>query len=529
MLGQRQGRRLGFFAVALAAAVLGCIAPAGAAPVGIAESFPTKCGVESLAIGHEGDAWFTCLIETDYGYGSKVKFGRVTPSGEVREFGSGFADDMEPGRMVVAANGDIWFPLNPFFRLMHGQRQPPELVRVMPSGEARVLPLGLDARYYVGDIVAGPGADVFFTTFREGGKDPALWQISPAGLTKLPVSLGAQAYTDLEAGPEGDLWFARMPVSGGAPGAIVRLAPGGAPSEFGTTLPGFWPSTPVFGPDGSGWFFEGEHQTGVARVTAAGEITDTGAKLETGGGIVGSSTIGKDGNLWLAFQSERVGSSAIVRVSPSGQVSQFRSCLRYSQPFFGPATLVTGANGDIWFTSIASRQLPGISDPPSIGRVTPSGEITQIYAGVNAEARWIVPAPDGSVWFSAGTDEIERIRPIDGPINTFHVAPLRRAAANGAATARVVVPGPGTVELKPVALLKRHHRRIALEGAAVTATSTACGLTGLRVKPVGVAMRAFRKRREAVEEVAVTFTPSGGTPYTETAKLDFYAPRRHRR
>lgn len=524
MLGPTRGRLLGLFSAALAAAVLACTSAASADPVGIAESFPTKCGVEDLAVGHEGDVWFTCLIETHNGYGSRVQFGRVTPAGQVSEFDGGFAKNLEAGKLVVAANGDLWFPLNSFFRVSHGQRRAPEIVRVTPGGEAKAFPLGLDARYYVGDIVASPSGYLWFASFREEGKDPALWQISPAGeISKLPVEVGPKAYLDLEAGPEGDLWFARKPVSGGAPGAIVRLAPGGTPSEFGTTLPGFWPSTPVFGPDGSGWFFEGEHQTGAGRVSAAGEIIETGAKLETGSGIVGSSTIGQGGDLWLAFQSERVGSSAIVRVSPSGQVSQFRDCLRYGQPFFGPATLVSGANGDIWFTSIASRQLPGISDPPSIGRVTPSGAITQIYAGVNAEARWIVPAPDGSVWFSAGADEVQRIRPIDGPINTFHVAPLRRAAANGTATARVVLPGPGTVELKPLALLKRHHRRVALKGGAITATSTACGLTGLRVKPVGAALRAFRKRREAIEEVAVTFTPSGGTPYTETVKLDFYA------
>ena len=82
--------------------------------------------------------------------------------------------------------------------------------------------------------------------------------------------------------------------------------------------------------------------------------------------------------------------------------------------------------------------------------------------------------------------------------------------------------------LKPLALLLRHHKRVALEGATVTASSTACGTTALRVEPVGAAKRTFRKRRDAVEEVAVTYTPSGGTPYTETAKLDFYAPWPHR-
>lgn len=517
-------RRLGL-AAAVAAALLACAAPASGEPVGRAESFPTRCGVGSLALGREGNVWFTCLIETDYGFGSRVKFGRVTPAGRVSEFSGGFDENLEAGEIAVAADGDLWFPLNPFFRLQHGRR-PPQVARVTPTGEATVYRPGLDARHEIGDLVAAPSGYLWFSAFGEEGRDPSLWQIAPSGdVSKLPIDLGEKAYPDLEVGPEGDLWFSK-----GAAGAgtLVRLAPGGAVTEFGSGLPGFSPGTPIFAADGSGWFFQGEHQTGVGRVTGAGAIADIGAKLDTAGGIVGGATIGPDGNLWFGFQSGRLGKSAIERVTPSGEVTEFRDCLRYSQPFFGPATLVTGARGDIWFTSVASRLLPGITDPPSIGRVTPSGEIAQIYAGVNAEASSILAAPDGSIWFSGGVDEIQRIKPLDGPINTFHVAPLRRAAASGAAGARVVVAGPGRIELKPLALLLPHRKRVPLHGGTVTATASGCGATTVPVKPVGPALRLFRERREAVERVAVTFTPVGGTPYTETAKLDFYAPRRHR-
>jgi hypothetical protein len=33
---------------------------------------------------------------------------------------------------------------------------------------------------------------------------------------------------------------------------------------------------------------------------------------------------------------------------------------------------------------------------------------------------------------------------------------------------------------------------------------------------------------EAVERIAITFTPTGGTPYTEAAKVDFSRPRPRR-
>jgi streptogramin lyase len=524
--------------LALAAVLVapGADAPPAAlgAPVGLAESIPTHCGVESLAAGHEGNVWFTCLIETDYGYGSRVRVGRVTPGGSVAEFGGGLPKNREPGQIVTAADGDLWFPLSSLYLVLHGKRQPPELARVTPGGEVTTYPTGLSAGYDIDDIVASPSGYLWFSAARyEDGKEPSLWQVSPRGtISRLPIELAADASVRLEVGPEGDLWLAKKPASGPAAAAIARFDPSGALSEFGAGIPGFAPGTPLLAADGSGWFFSGASgivaPTGVGRIDAAGTITDTGAKLQTGGGIVGGSTIGPEGNLWFGFQSGSLGHSAIERVTAAGQVTEFRDCLRYSQPFFGPASLVTGGDGNVWFTSIASRELPGITDPPSIGRITPSGEIAQIYAGVDLEPSWILAGADGAIWFSAGIDEIQRIAPIEGPINTFRVAPLRRAAAGGRATARVVVAGPGELRLKPLALLLPHHRRVRLHGGAVSGSSGGCGAARLPVKPVGAALRRFRQRREASERVAVTFTPRGGTPHTETAKLYFYAPRPHR-
>ena len=498
------------------------------APQGFAQSFPTKCGVESLAAGRDGNVWFGCVVETNYGYGTRVKVGRVTPAGTVTEFGgSRFPKNMEPGPIGVAPNGDLWFPLNGFFRLEGGKRPAPRLAKVTPSGAVTIYPVPVGPKYDIADLVASPSGYLWFTTATHlESNNPALWQVAPDGtISKLPVTLG-DAYPSLEVGPEGDLWFTRKPASGPAKEAFVRLAPGGGLTELGAGIAGFSPGSPIFAPDGAAWFFTGSKPLGAGRISATGEITDTGAKIEPGGGIVAGSTVGTDGNLWFGFQSGP-GTSAIERVTTTGQVTPFTDCLRYSQPYFGPASLVTGADGNIYFTSVASRSLPSISDPPSIGRITPSGEITQLYAGVDGEARWILAGPDGAIWFSAGLDEVQRIAPLSGPVNTFRIAPLRRASAAGAATARVVVPGPGTLALKPLAFVPRHHKPVPVQGETVTASSTACGTTGLPVKPVGAASRAFHQRGFATETVAVTFTPTGGTPYTETAKLYFYGGQPH--
>jgi streptogramin lyase len=497
------------------------------APQGRAQSFPTKCGVESLAAGREGNVWFACTVETNYGYGTRVRVGRLTAAGKVTEFGGRrFPRNTEPGPIGVASNGDLWFPLNGFFRVAGGRRPAPRLARVTPSGRVTIHRVSIGRKYDILDLVAGPSDYLWFSTATHlEANDPALWQISPDGtISRLPVTLGDDS--GLEVGPEGDLWFTRKPASGAATEAFARLAPGGEVTEFGSDIPGFAPGPPIFAPTGGAWFLTGGKRPGVGQISATGEITETGAKLDAEGGIIAGLTVGSDGNLWFGFRAG-TGTSAIGRVTANGQVTAFTHCMRYSQPYFGPASLVTGADGNVYFTSVASRELPAISDPPSIGRITPSGEIAQLYAGVHGEARWILAGPDGAIWFSAGLDEIQRIAPLTGPINTFRVARLRRASAGGAATARVVVPGPGTLVLKPVAFVPHHHKPVPVQGQAATATSTACGPTRLPVKPVGAAKRAFHKRGFATETVAVTFTPTGGSPYTETAKLYFYGGKPH--
>ena len=508
--------RLSVVAAVLAAVLSGPVAAAQAdAPVGIAQSFATKCGVGSLAAGKEGNVWFTCFEETNPAFAGRPKIGRVTPAGQVSEFGGQLPKNEEAGEIVATPDGNLWFTLDSALRLEPRKPLPPEIGRITPSGQVTTYPLPLGAKYGIGDLVAGSSGYLWFVGAG------SLWQISPLGtIARLPIDLGQNNFTTLEAGSEGNLWFAKEPISGPGSGAIGRLTPGGELREFGATIPGFAPTKLIAAPDGSLLFLYGGTGSGVGRIGPSGEFTTAAAKLLSPGENLGGAAIGADGNLWYSVQ---VGfsDSAIGRVTTSGQVTEFHDCLRYSQPYFGPAELVLGADGNLWFTSLESRQLPGISDPPSIGRVTPSGEITQIFAGVNFEASSIAAGPDGAIWFSGGRDEIERIEPVSAPINTFHVGRAAKAAASGATTLRMSVPGPGTIEAKPQALLPHHRKPVPLPGVTVRKGIRACGASDLPLRPVGAAKRAFRKHGEALERIAITFTPTGGTPYTETARVNF--------
>ena len=357
-------KRLTVVAAVLAAVLSGPVVAAQAdAPVGIARSLSTKCGVGDLAAGKEGNVWFTCFVETNIGFAGRPRIGRVTPAGQVSEFGGRLPKNEEAGEIVAAADGNLWFTLNSSLRLLGAKRLPPEIGRITPNGQVTRYPLALGAKYGISGLVAGPNGYLWFVGAG------SLWQISPLGtITRLPIDLGQNNVTTLEAGSEGNLWFARKPVSGPGSGVIGRLTPGGELSEFGSTIPGFAPSLLIADPSGGLLFFYGDGGTGsgVGRISPSGELTTAATTLLGPGKNLGGAAVGADGNLWYSVQ---VGfsASAIGRVTPSGQATEFRDCLRYSQPYFGPAELVLGADGNLWFTSLESRQLPGISDPPSIG------------------------------------------------------------------------------------------------------------------------------------------------------------------
>jgi hypothetical protein len=209
-------------------------------------------------------------------------------------------------------------------------------------------------------------------------------------------------------------------------------------------------------------------------------------------------------------------------------MTEFRECLRYGQPFFGPETLVRGAEGNIWFTSLAERSLPNIVDPPSIGMVTPAGAITQIYAGVKVEPKTIAAGPEGGAWFAGGLKEVQRIKPPQGVVNTVHIGRLSAAPRNGSALLTVKVPSAGRLRAKPVAIVVGQHpkkaKRTAIQAPTTTAKAAACGSPQIRVKLAGEALKQLRSSGEVQVSVAVTFTPTGGHAYSEDKTLRFQLP-----
>jgi streptogramin lyase/uncharacterized protein YjbI with pentapeptide repeats len=142
---------------------------------------------------------------------------------------------------------------------------------------------------------------------------------------------------------------------------------------------------------------------GVAGAAPLGQVTEFSNGLNAGSDPTGIAA-GPDGNVWFADPGS---TPAIGRISPDGTITEFSGGLPAgSLPGgVGPATataaaafanngIAAGPDGNVWFSDDAT--------PAAIGRVTPSGSISEFSSGLNpgSSPRNLIAGPDGNVWFT---------------------------------------------------------------------------------------------------------------------------------
>jgi virginiamycin B lyase len=150
----------------------------------------------NLSAGPEGDIWFS--------EGFKRKIGRITPSGQITQFEIHCRPECEGEEALTSGpEGDHWFTIgdhgNAFAELL-GERQRPVVGRITPSGEVRefVVPGG-----EADGISAGPEGDIWFTEWFKR----KIGRITPGGLIA-EFHLPHPRSVGIAAGVDGSLWFA---------------------------------------------------------------------------------------------------------------------------------------------------------------------------------------------------------------------------------------------------------------------------------------------------------------------------------
>ena len=107
----------------------------------------------------------------------------------------------------------------------------------------------------------------------------------------------------------------------------------------------------------------------------------------------GQIITGADGNLWFTERQ----SNQIGRITPAGVLTEFA----LPNPAVLPRGICSGSDGSLWFTQEAAS---------SIGRIAANGAVREFTIASGGQAIAITPGPDGNLWFTKA-GRIGRITP----------------------------------------------------------------------------------------------------------------------
>ncbi len=226
-----------------------------------------------------------------------------------------------------------------------------------------------------------------------------------ASITEYPIPAGSTSLGNglfgITAGPDGNVYFTDTLDNAigriTATGAITKLPlpPYSGGSFFKNGLDGI-----TLGADGKLAFTEST-QGAIGKITTTGSYTSY--PIGSSGSLTGQGpdqiTKTSDGTLWWTED----GSNAIGELTPGGIFKQYAVPNAYSGGIIGPSMkgITAGSDGNIWFTNWGP-----LGD--FIGRITPSGVVTEYTLPGNTSPVGIVGGPDGNLWFAAyGTNTID--------------------------------------------------------------------------------------------------------------------------
>jgi YD repeat-containing protein len=275
----------------------------------------------------------------------------------------------------------------------------------------RITPAGTIAQFAIPapafGITAAPDGNLWFTYHAFSNN---VGRITTAGgVSQFPIAPlcnctenSARVDGGIALGPDGELYFGAMQGSllhGDLTYGIEKMTTTGTATVLYAGKSNSYPlAEPLWltrGPDDAVWFTS-RASIGYGRITPGGALTFYEHLCSNGGPF--DITPGPDGALW--FTDRCSGPDKIARVNTSGTITA-----EYTIPTANsyPAEIVSGQDANLWFT----EQIAG-----GIGRITPSGAITEFALAAGRQPYGITRGPNGTIWFTEGGDNrIAKFRP----------------------------------------------------------------------------------------------------------------------
>ncbi len=378
-------------------------------------SIPTPASAPcSIILGPDGNLWFTQQNAAD--------IGRITPSGVVTEYpipSGNFA-----ASLTVDANGTIWFTeaaSNNIGEITFAAGGGAPVIQEFPFANSATT---LNITW---GIATTPDGNVWFANSNLIG------EMSPSGavLNEFQTPAGFARYS-LIVGPDGNLWFADFDEANiGKVNLNAATGPVGMVTEY-PLPPGSSPLYLVNGPDGAMWFVE-DTPLSLNRITISGTISQIGSfQDDNAGGFV----LGPDGNFWAT--DEKL--SLVDRITPSGQITSYPT----PTPNGDPECITVGPNNDLWYTEGSGNKIANITltspgqiqvtnNPFPLATWTTTEDLIPTPASAPCS---IVLSPDGNLWFTQlNAADIGRITPsgvvTEYPIPSGNFAAALTVGANG--------------------------------------------------------------------------------------------------
>jgi len=292
-------------------------------------NFPTQ-----IIVGPDNNLW---TIEN-----LKNKVDRITTSGTITQFSTGFGGSPFPVGIAKGSDGNIWFN--------DGNCT---IGRMTTSGVLQssvTVPGGTCNLWY---MTQGPDGNVWFIAqalnavgYVDTGLTPHVFTIPTSNAINYVLN-------GITAGPDNAVWFSESESSkiGRVP---TNATTGSQITEYPTPTSNAQPLGICLGPDGNLWFVEFNPDL-YAKITTSGVITEYS-------GVINPAafanpvviTTGPDGNIWIPQ------GGGAVRFSPSSPTTA-------TIPLFSDIaqtddkSAVAGPDGNLWFTGLGSAGGGGFS------------------------------------------------------------------------------------------------------------------------------------------------------------------------